>query len=172
MLTEVCAEFAYLWVSTASEDHRRPGSFCPQNRCPQSTQRKGRIETLVRAFSHRFLRWDRLTSLLRQAGQRGSVVTPNARATLKIRLATAALNCFRIVVTRTIAGLMIQRSTVSNKSVAPFGCRSEEPMSHVLTACIIPTLIRAGAMSQDRSFDSCLWMRRLQFTIKVSKRSH
>ena len=128
-----------LKVSTASEAHRRPGSFCPQNRCPQSTQRKGRIEILVRAFSHRFLRWDRLISLLRQAGQRGSVVTPNAAATIKIRLATAALNCFRIVVTRTIAGLMIQRSTVSNKSVASFGCPSEEePMSHLLTACIIP----------------------------------
>jgi hypothetical protein len=171
MLTEVCTEFAYLWVSRASGDHRRPRSFRPQNRCPQSTQRKGRIEILVRAFSHRFLRWDRLTSLLRQAGQRGSVVTPNTRATPKIRLATAALNCFRIVVTRTIAGLMIQRSTVSNKSVASFGCPSEEPMSHLLTACIIPKLIRAGAMSQDRSFDACFMD--AQVTIKeVSKRSH
>src|SRR5207237_10117473 len=104
MLTEVCTEFAYFWVSTASEDHRRPGSFCPQNRCPQSTQRKGRIEILVRAFSHRFLRWDRLTSLLRQAGQRGSVVTPNTSATPKIRLATAALNCFSIVVAEQLPG--------------------------------------------------------------------
>jgi len=93
-----------LKVSTASEAHRRPGSFCPQNRCPQSTQRKGRIEILVRAFSHRFLRWDRLTSLLRQAGQRGSVVTPNASAILKNRLATAALNCFRIVVAEQLPG--------------------------------------------------------------------